>query len=64
MDDNIRVVILNQFMSIGIPYLLMNLLLCHGFMKNKNSTVILLCPSWMEYHFSQGFVMLEQNTKT
>ena len=37
----------NELMGIGIPDMLMNLFLCYGFMKNMNSTVILLCPSWM-----------------
>ena len=42
----------------------MSLLSCRGFMKNINSTIILLCPSWMlEYYFSKGFVMLERNSK-
>ena len=52
----------NKFLGIGVPYLLMNLLSCYGFMKNINSTVILLCPSRMlEYYFSIGFVMLKRN---
>ena len=45
------------FLGIGIPDLLMNLLSYHGFMKNINSSVILLCPSQMlKYYFSKGFV--------
>ena len=40
----------------------MNLLLCHGFTKNMNSTLILLCPSrLLEYYLSKGFLILEQN---
>ena len=30
----------NKFLGIWIPYFLMNLLSCHGFMKNTSSTVI------------------------
>ena len=45
-----------------IPNLLMNLLSCHGFMKNMDYTVIYKCPSWMlEYYFSKWFVVLELN---
>ena len=29
----------------GIPDLLMNLLSCHGFLKNNDSVVILKCPN-------------------
>ena len=35
----------NKLLGIVIPYLLMNLFSCRGFMKNINSTVVLLCPS-------------------
>ena len=53
----------NKLLGIGIPYLLINLLLFHGYTKNINYTVMLLFPSRMlEYHFSKGFVMLEQNS--
>ena len=55
--------IFNKLLGIGIPYLLMNLILCHGFKKKTNSTVILLWPSRMlESYFSKGFVMLECNS--
>ena len=37
----------NKFMGIGIPDLLMNLFMCHGFMKNINPTVVPLCSSRM-----------------
>ena len=41
----------------------MGLLLCHGFMKNINFTLILSCPSRMlEYYFLKGFVILESNS--
>ena len=53
----------NKLLGIGIPDLLMNLLLCHGSMKNTNSTVISLCTSRMlEYYFSKRLVMLELNS--
>ena len=35
----------NLILGIGIPELLLNLLSCHGFMMNSNSTVILNCQS-------------------
>ena len=54
---------IHKLFGIGILYLLMSLLLCHGFMNNINYTIILLCPSWkLEYYFSKGFVMLEHNS--
>ena len=53
----------NEFLGTGIPYLLMNLLQCHGFMNNINSTVILLCTSRIqERYFSKGLVMLKLNS--
>ena len=33
----------DKILGIGIPYLLMNLMSCHGFLKNKDSVVILKC---------------------
>ena len=54
---------LNKLLGIGIPYLLMNLLLCNDFTKNINSTVILSCPSRMlEYYFKKGFFILKCNS--
>ena len=48
---------IEELLVIGIPNLLMNLLSFHGFVKNTNSTLILLCPSQMlKYYFSKGFV--------
>ena len=45
--------------GIGIPYLLMTLMSCHGFLKNINNVVILKCPKRMlEYYFSKGFTIL------
>ena len=46
-----------------IPDLSMNLLSCHGFMRNINSTVIYKFTSRMlEYYLSKGFVVLECNS--
>ena len=48
-----------QILGIRIPDLLMNLMSCHGFLKNKKSVVILKCPKIMlEYYFSKGFTFL------
>ena len=53
---------INRILSIGIPYFLMNLLSCHGFLTNIDSIVILKCPKRMlEYSFSKGFGILECN---
>ena len=63
MDKKYLGNIFNKLLGIGMTDLLMNLLSFHGFTKNINSTVILLCPSRiMEYYFSKGFVMLESNS--
>ena len=54
----------DRILDIGIPYLLMNLMSCRGFLKNIGSVVILKCPkSVLEYHFSKGFTILECNYK-
>ena len=38
----------------------MNLISCHGFLKNTNSAVILKFPKRMlEYYLSKGFTILE-----
>ena len=56
---------LNECFCIGIPYLLMKLLLCHGFTKNIKSIVVLKCPRrMMEYYFSKGFGILERNSNS
>ena len=40
----------------------MNLMSCHGFLKDINYVVILKCPKRMlEYYFSKGFTILECN---
>ena len=52
----------DKILGIGIPDLLMNLMSCHGFLKNKNPVVILKFPKRMlEYYFSKGFTILECN---
>ena len=50
----------NNLLGIGIPDLLLNLLSCHGFLKNNDSVVILKYPNRMsEYYFNKGFFELE-----
>ena len=40
----------------------MNLMSCHGFLKDINYVVILKCPKRMlEYYFLKGFSVLERN---
>ena len=63
MDDKYLVRDFNKFLGIGIPYLLMNLLSCHGLTKNIKYIVILKCPKMiLEYYFSKGFGILEYNS--
>ena len=46
----------NNPSGIVIPYLLMNLMSCHGFMKIQSPIVILECPKMMsEYYFLHHF---------
>ena len=52
----------DRILGIGIPDLLMNLMSCHGFLKNKNPVVILKCPKRMlEYFFSKRFTLFDCN---
>ena len=52
----------DKILAIGIPYLLMNLMSCHGFLENINHVFILKCHKRMlEYYFSKGFTILECN---
>ena len=37
----------DRILGIGIPDLLMNLMSCHGFLKNINFVAILKCPKRM-----------------
>ena len=49
----------NNLFGIGITDLLLNMLSCHGFLKNNDSVVILKCPNRMsEYYFNKGFAEL------
>ena len=62
MDRNHFGKTFDKLLGIEITDLIMNLLPCHGFRKNINSTVILLCPSQMlEYYFPKVF-FLERNS--
>ena len=52
-------------MGIGIPDLLMKLMSCHGFLKKKNSIVILKFPKRiLKYYFPKVFTLFECNTNT
>ena len=54
--------VLKVILGIGIPDLLMNLMPCRVFLKNKHSAVILKFPkSMLEYYLSKGFNILECN---
>ena len=47
--------IYNELIGIGIPEVLINLIILHGFMKNKYSTVILVCSSRLvNYYIKKG----------
>ena len=53
----------NILLGIGIPELLMNLVYFHGFMKRRNSTVILNCQSHlMNNYLSKRFYIIEKNS--
>ena len=52
----------DRIFGIEIPYLLRNLMYCHGFLKNINSVVILKFPKRMlEYSLLKVFTILECN---
>ena len=54
--------IYDRTLGIGIPDLLMNLMSFHGFLRKKNSVVVLKCPKRMlEYYFSKGFIDFDSN---
>ena len=54
--------IYDSVLGIGIPDLLMNLVSCHGCLKNKDSVVILNCPNRMfKYYLSKGFIHFDFN---
>ena len=53
----------NKILGIGIPDLLMNLMSCHGLLKNENSVVIFkFSKRMLEYYLSKLFTLLECNT--
>ena len=63
MDSKYVENVLNRILGIRIPYLLINLLLCHGFLNNIKSIVILNFPkSMLKYYFSKVFGILECNS--
>ena len=42
----------------------MNLISCHGFGKDENLTVVLLCRTWfVGYQLEKWFIILEHNSK-
>ena len=50
----------DNVLGFGIPYLLLNLLSCQGFLKNNESIVILKFPHRMfEYYFNKGFIIFD-----
>ena len=52
----------DRILGIGIPYLLMNLMSCRGFLKNIDSVAVLKCPKRiLEYYLSKEFTILEYN---
>ena len=52
----------DDILGIEIQDLLMNLMSCHGFWKNKCYVVILKCPKRIfEYYFSKGFINVDCN---
>ena len=54
----------NDLIGIGIPEVLMNLISCHGFTKQTNSTVILAYRYCLvNYYLEKGYVILEHNSK-
>ena len=53
----------DKILGIGIPYLLINLISYHSFLKNKNYVVMLKYPKRMlEYYLSKGSTIFECNT--
>ena len=47
-------------MGIEIPDLFLDFMSCHGFMKNKDSVVLLKFPKRIfEYYLSKGFIHLD-----
>ena len=54
----------NKLFGIGLTDVSINIISCHGFMKNTNLTVVLVCRSWLvNYYLEKGFIILEHNSK-
>ena len=54
----------NEFLVIGIPEVLTNLIPCRGFVKDKNSTVVLsFLTRLVEYYLSIRLFIIEHNSK-
>ena len=57
----------DNILGFVIPYMLLHLLSCQGFLKNNESVVILKCPNRIfEYYFNKGFIIFncdENNLK-
>ena len=52
----------NNLFGIGIPEILLNMLSCHGFLKNDDYIVMIKFPNRMsEYYFNKGFIELTCN---
>ena len=55
----------NEISVIVIPDLLMNIVSYHGFAKENNPNVILICGrNLVSYHLSESFVILPQNDES
>ena len=53
-----------ELIIIGIPSMLMNIISCHGFMRNTNSTDISVCRYLLvSYYLEKGLVIREYNSK-
>ena len=52
--------IYDKILGIGIPDQLMNLMSCHGFLRNKDPVVVIKFPkSMFKYYFSKGFTYFD-----
>ena len=52
----------DKILGFGITDLLMNFMSCRGFLKNKDSVVILKCPkNIFEYYLSKSFIHFDCN---
>ena len=54
----------NDILGISIPELLMNIISCHVFVNNTNSTVVFSCGrKLVDYYLSEGFFILDNNSR-